>query len=83
MDYDISISESSDFILIELNKPMTSDLGRHCGGQAAQLGEEQNIKKYLFTHDRHPTFKRSSIITTLRIETWPTLIFPETLVPLC
>ena len=48
MDYEISISENLDYIVIRFHKPMTTELSLRCGPEIMQLAEEKNIKQFLF-----------------------------------
>lgn len=57
MDYQISIIENVGYVLIEVFQPMTSELGRRCGAQAAQIGEEKKILNFLFDVRKAPNIQ--------------------------
>jgi hypothetical protein len=48
MDYEISVSENKRHIIIKISSPMTAELGRRCGVQAADIAKQNNIDRYLF-----------------------------------
>jgi len=57
MDYEVSVAEGGHYILIKVHEPMTSELGRRCGAEAARLGEENNIKRFLFDLRKAPNIQ--------------------------
>ena len=48
MDYDVSVSEDSTYILIDIHQPMSNELGRRCGADAVALAEQYGLNHYLF-----------------------------------
>ncbi len=48
MDYEISISENLDYIVIRVHKPMTTELSLRCGPEIVRLAEENNINRFMF-----------------------------------
>ena len=59
MDYEISIPEGAAFVLIKVMQPMTSELGRQCGVEAARLAKEKNKNSFIFdlrqSQNKQPT----------------------------
>lgn len=54
MKYQVSISKEGDYIKVEVLQPMTSELGRQSGIDAARLGNERIIKNFLFDVRKAP-----------------------------
>ena len=48
MDFDISVAEDRQYILVDVRCPMTSEVGAQCASKATALGRTENIKRYLF-----------------------------------
>ncbi len=48
MDFDISVAKGNTHIIVNVNAPMTVELGRRCGAEATVLGKETGIDRYLF-----------------------------------
>jgi hypothetical protein len=48
LDYQVSLSQDTKYIIIRVVKPMTNELGRRCGADAVELGITAGIKYYLF-----------------------------------
>ncbi len=48
MDYDVSVSENGNYIIIKVNVPMTNALGVRCGTDAKALGDQRGIERFLF-----------------------------------
>lgn len=48
MDYKISLSESGNYVIIQVMQPMTSELGHRCGTDAARLAGEKKTNRFLF-----------------------------------
>jgi len=57
MKYELSISESGGYISIKVNQPMTTDLGRRCGVDAARLANERNITNFMFDVRKAPNLQ--------------------------
>jgi hypothetical protein len=47
-DFSLSVPSHSNYILIDVKRPMTIDLARQCGEGIAALGQEKNINRFLF-----------------------------------
>ncbi len=47
-NYTLSIPTSEDYVLIDINSPMTVELGLRCGREAAELGKQRRINRFLF-----------------------------------
>ena len=47
-DFEVSVSENGQFIIIDIKGPITNDLGRRCGIAGVELGQTTAIKCYLF-----------------------------------
>jgi hypothetical protein len=48
MDYQVSLANSGQYVLIKVNVPMTGAIGARCGTDAYRLGAEKQIDAYLF-----------------------------------
>lgn len=48
MNYKVTADKENGYILISVNVPMTSEIGRKCGTDAVVLGEKDSINKFLF-----------------------------------
>lgn len=47
-DFEVSVSENEQFLIIDIKGPMTNELGRRCGIAGVDLGQRTAIKRYLF-----------------------------------
>lgn len=54
MDYEVIANKNAGYILIMVNVPMTSEIGRKCGAEAVRLGKENNTSKFLFDLRKSP-----------------------------
>ncbi|WP_429886326.1 hypothetical protein [Geoalkalibacter halelectricus] len=48
MDIEVRVAEGEDFVRIRIFVPMNNLIGERCARQAARLGEEHGLKKFLF-----------------------------------
>ena len=48
MDYEISTSDNLSYIVIRVNKPMTTELSLRFGPEIMRLAEEKNINQFMF-----------------------------------
>lgn len=48
MDFEVSVANSGRYILVKVFVPMTSATGVRCGNDAARLGLERKVDRYLF-----------------------------------
>jgi hypothetical protein len=48
MDYEVSIPQDRKYVLVKVNRPMTTELGIECGKAATTLGKNNDIKRFLF-----------------------------------
>jgi hypothetical protein len=48
LEYKLSVSNNATYIIINLLKPMTVELGQRCGSEATALGKSTGINRYLF-----------------------------------
>jgi hypothetical protein len=77
MDYQISISQDEDYVLIKAFKPMTSEIARSMGPEAAELGEKHDIHKYLFDVRDAPNIQSVAKNYTFAYKELPETAFPK------
>jgi hypothetical protein len=48
VDYEVAVSESGEYIVINIHQPMTVDIAKRCGPEAMKLAAERKTDRYLF-----------------------------------
>lgn len=77
MDYQISVGEGQDHIVLRVFKPMTSEIGRRSAPEMIRLGELHNIRKYLFDLREAPNVQSVTQNYVFAYKELPTLQFPK------
>ncbi|KIH78100.1 hypothetical protein SAMN05660860_03148 [Geoalkalibacter ferrihydriticus] len=77
MDFRVSIPEGQDYVLIEVFKPITSNFALEFGCEARKLGEEFNLKKFLFDVRGAPNIQSVAKNYVFAYKELPEIKFPK------
>lgn len=77
MDYQISVGEGEDYILIKVFKPMTSEIGFRSAPEIINLSEKHHISKYLFDVRDAPNIQSVTQNYAFAYQELPKLKFPR------
>lgn len=77
MDYQISIGEGNDHIVLKVFKPMTSDIGRLSAPEMIRLAERHNIHKYVIDVRSAPNLQSVAKNYSFAYKELPELAFPR------
>ncbi|WP_305042907.1 hypothetical protein [Geoalkalibacter sp.] len=77
MDFQVSLAESQDYILIKVFKPMTTEISQRFAPEAIRLAEEHGIKKYLFDVRQAPNVQSVSKNYMFAHRELPEIKFPR------
>lgn len=77
MDYQISLGEGSDHIVLKVFKPMTSEIGRRSAPEMIRLAKEHNIHKYLIDVRIAPNLQSVTKNYSFAYKELPEIAFPK------